>query len=309
MSVGIVIPTWNSKHHLERCIPPLLQSPLNPKILVIDSSSTDGTIEMAKSFGCETHQIPKNSFNHGLTREMARKLLNTDIVVMITDDAYAVDNSMIEKLLQPILQGHASIAYARQLPRIGADIFESYPREFNYPSTSHIRSIFDSATYGTYTFFCSNSCAAYLNSALDEIGGFSNVLLGEDTVATATLLRKGHKIAYVAEAEVYHSHRYSLRQEFQRYFDTGIARKSYEDLINCATSDNKRGTTLFKGLLMRIIKNKPLALPYALLNSAVKFLGYHFGKRSTYLPFFIKKAFSSQKHHWLTKRKNTTCHR
>lgn len=299
MSVGVVIPTWNSKHHLERCITPLLQSALKPKILVIDSSSTDGTIEMAKSLGVETFQIPKNAFNHGLTRELARKKLMTDIVVMITDDAYALDHTMLENLTLPIMEGKASIAYARQLPRIGAGFFESFPREFNYPDSSHVRSIFDSETYGAYTFFCSNSSAAYLNSALDGIGGFSDVLLGEDTVATATLLRKGHKIAYAANAEVRHSHSYSLKQEFQRYFDTGIARKSYQSLITCTGSDNKRGANLFKEMMKRLLKEKPYLIPYAILNNAAKFIGYHLGRRSDQFPLFLKRALSSQKHHWL----------
>lgn len=230
-TVGIVIPTWNSKKHLRECLKPLLASSLNPKILCIDSSSTDGTAELAKELGAETIIIPKEEFNHGLTREKARLHLNTDIIVMMTDDAYALDNTMLEMLVEPLIQNKASIAYARQLPRKGAKFFESFPREFNYPEKSNIRSIFDLEKYGTYTFFCSNSTAAYLNSALSEIGGFPDVLFGEDTVVTAKLLRKGHKIAYVAEAQVYHSHDYTLKQEFKRYFTMGIARKSYQKLI------------------------------------------------------------------------------
>lgn len=296
-SVGIVIPTWNSKHHLKNCLPPLIASDLNPRILVIDSSSTDGTVEEAKKFGVQTFVIPKNEFNHGLTREKARKLLKTDIVVMITDDAYAANSKMLEKLVEPIQNDLASIAYARQLPKTGAGFFEAFPRDFNYPPKSHIRSIFDSSTWGPYTFFCSNSCAAYSNQALNEIGGFSDVLLGEDTVAVAKLLRKGHKIAYVAEAEVRHSHTYTLKQEFQRYFDTGVARKSYAELIKTDSSDNSRGASLLKEMLKRLLK-KPHLLPYAFLNTSAKFLGYHLGKRSTLFPLNIKKALSSQKYHW-----------
>ena len=112
----------------------------------------------------------------------------------------------------------------------------------DYPEKSHIRSLQDLQQYGAYTFFCSDSCAAYSNRALEEIGGFPEVLLGEDTVVTAKLLRKGHRIAYVAEAEVFHSHAYSLLQEFQRYFDTGFARRTYQTLIE--VSDSKRGASL-----------------------------------------------------------------
>jgi rhamnosyltransferase len=277
-SIGVIIPTWNSKHHLEKCLPPLLNSNLNLKILCIDSSSNDGTIEFAQSLGIETLVIKKEEFNHGLTREKARRHIKTDIIVMMTDDAYALDNSLIENLTKPLLNGTASIAYARQLPRIGSGFFESFPREFNYPADSHVRSIFDVKRFGVYTFFCSNSCAAYLNSALNEIGGFPNVLFGEDTVCTAKLLRKGHKIAYVAEARVRHSHNYSLTQEFIRYYAIGKARKSYQHLLNCEASDNRRGASLFKEMIKRLIKYKPYLIPYAFLHTGVKFIGYHLGK-------------------------------
>ncbi len=278
LSIGIVIPTWNSAHHLRACLTPLLASALNPKILCIDSSSTDGTVLLAQELGCETIVITKENFNHGLTRDKARRHLNTDIIVMMTDDAYAIDSNMLEKLVDPLLKGLTSISYARQLPRVGAKFFESFPREFNYPAKSNIRSIFDLNTFGTYTFFCSNSTAAYLNSALNEIGGFPDVLFGEDTVVTAKLLRAGHKIAYVAEAEVRHSHDYTLKQEFKRYFTMGIARKGYQKLLEGASSDNKRGASFFKEMIKRLAKEQPSLIPYAVLNTSVKFLAFHLGK-------------------------------
>jgi rhamnosyltransferase len=220
-SIGVVIPTFQAAKHLPYCLPPLLQSSLRPRILVIDSSSTDQTIPIAQSMGVETIIIPKNEFNHGRTREKGRLYLNTDIVVMITQDAYAASSETLERLVTPLLQKQASLTYARQLPHVGARFFEAFPRSFNYPEKSHIRSLQDIEEYGVYTFFCSNSCAAYLSCALDEIGGFPTVLFGEDTVVAAKLLHRHHKIAYVASAEVHHSHYYSLKQEFCRHFDIG----------------------------------------------------------------------------------------
>lgn len=235
-SIGVAVITHKAKNHLPLCLPPLLQSSLKPRVLVVNSSSHDGTVETALELGAETLVIPRPDFNHGSTREKARKHLDTDIVVMITPDAYALDTHVLERLVKPIIEGKASISYARQIPHDGADFFESFHREFNYPSESHIRGIEEIGRYGVYTFFCSNSCAAYSNKALDEIGGFHSTLLGEDTVAVAKLLRKGHKIAYTAEAIVKHSHRYTLMQEFKRTFDTGLARAEYGHLLSGGVS-------------------------------------------------------------------------
>jgi len=302
LTVGIAVITHRAKLHLPRCLPPLINSALKPRVLVVNSSSNDGTVELAEALGAETLLIPRSEFNHGSTRERARRHLGTDIVVMVTPDAYAAGEKTLDRLVQPLLEGEASISYARQVAHDRADFFESFPRQFNYPKESHIRSINDVEKYGVYTFFCSDSCAAYLNSALDEIGGFPEVLLGEDTVVVARLLRRGHKIAYVAEAVVKHSHRYSVKQEFKRYFDTGLARNSHAELLACKGGDAGRGAAYTKELLIRLLKKKPTKIPYAILQTAAKYSGYKIGQFSQNAPFWLKRALSSQEFYWQNKK-------
>jgi len=297
-SIGCAIITHCAKHHLSHCLPPLLNSSLKPRVVVVNSSSNDGTVELAQSMGAETLLIPRHEFNHGITRERARQYLGTDIVVMLTPDAYLVDKYSLEKLITPIANGYASAAYARQLPHIGADFFEAFPREYNYPNHSHIRSIENVDRYGVYTFFCSNSCAAYSNRIMDEIGGFQRVLLGEDTLAIASMLRKGYKIAYVAEAQVRHSHRYTLLEEFRRSFDTGLARKSYACVLACNSSDSKRGWDYAQVMAKRLLKEAPQKLPYAIGQVFAKWMGYQLGKRSIHAPLWWKKKLSTQDFFW-----------
>lgn len=298
-TIGVAVITHAARYHLPRCLPPYLNSKLKPRVLVVNSSSHDGTAEAAEALGAETLIIPRQEFNHGATRELARKHLGTDIIIMTTPDAYAANEDLLENLVQPLIENKASIAYARQLPHEGADFFESFARNFNYPKTSHIRSLDDAKEYGVYTFFCSNSCAAYTNSALNEIGGFEPVLLGEDTVAVARLLHRGHRIAYVAEAEVYHSHRYTLGQEFKRCFDAGLARKGYRHLITIGGKDTARGTAYTLEMSKRLWQENRSLLPYAIAQTAAKWLGYQFGKYSVKAPVWFKKGLSSQDFYWI----------
>lgn len=296
-TIGIVIPTYQAAKYLPFCLPPLIESPLQPRILVIDSSSTDDTLKIAHEYGVETLLIPQNEFNHGSTRELGRRHLNTDIIVMMTQDAYAYP-SMLEKLITPIKNKEASIAYARQIPHDHAGFFESFPRYFNYPELSQTRSLLDSKKYGTYTFFCSNSCAAYLNSVLDEVGGFQPVLFGEDTQAVARILHKGYKISYVAEAIVKHSHHYSLSQEFRRHFDIGLARSDYRALIALGGKDENRGKAYVMSMLSQLMRRKPICIPYAIVQIFIKWLGYKMGSKSINAPRWFKRAFSSQRYYW-----------
>jgi GT2 family glycosyltransferase len=308
-TIGVVFITHAAKQHLPFCLPPYLHSPLKPRVLVVNSSSNDGTVEEAERLGAETLIIPRNEFNHGSTRERARKYLETDIVVMTTPDAYPVDEHVLEKLTRPLFEGKAAVSYARQIPHDGAGIFEAFPRYFNYPEKSHVRGIEDLKKYGVYTFFCSDTCAAYKNSALDEIGGFRSVLTAEDYFAVALLLQKGHKIAYVAEAVVKHSHRYTLGQEFRRYFDTGYTWKENHDLIRFVEKAEGRGKEFFLNLMKRLLEERPLLIPYAALNTFVKWCGYRMGWMSTHAPLWLRKKLSGQDFYWrskdfLTKGKN-----
>ena len=80
--VGVVVVTHRARQHLPHCLPALQRSPLRPRILVVNSSSHDGTVELARELGAETLVVPRRSFNHGLTREQARRCLGTPVVVM-----------------------------------------------------------------------------------------------------------------------------------------------------------------------------------------------------------------------------------
>ena len=302
MNIALVIPTRNAGTKCTLLMKKLYSGlTLFDEIIVLDSQSDDGTDTEARKMGAQVVSIKASDFNHGATREMARKHTNADIIVFMTQDAIPVDRLLIEKLVEPIIEGKASFSYARQIPRPGANIFETFPRKFNYPEESHIRGIADAEKYGAYTFFCSDSCAAYLNSALDEIGGFRPTLTNEDYFAAARLLLKKHKVAYVAEAVVEHSHSYTLWEEFKRYFDTGYVRADnpwVQALIGQAES---RGRVYFFALVKELAKNKSWLIPYAVLNTFVKLLGYRVGYWSLNAPKWWKKMLSSQRYYWDSK--------
>jgi rhamnosyltransferase len=123
-------------------------------------------------------------------------------------------------------------------------------------------------------------------------------LTGEDTVAAAKLLRKGHKIAYTADAVVKHSHNYSLLQEFKRYYDTGYARKEYADLIEAPSRDTRRGSQYTQLMIKSLLKTDPWRLPYGVIQCFVKFAGYKIGQSTHRAPNWVKKMLSSQSHYW-----------
>lgn len=298
-SVGVAVITYKDKRHLEKCLPPLVNSLLKPKVIVFNSSSNDGTVELAEKLGAKTLVIPRTEMNHGWAREISRKTLGTDIVVMMTPDAYAKPD-MLEKLIKPIVEGEAQVSYARQIAREDANIISKFGRLFNFPEESNVRSIKDVKKYGVYTAFISDACCAYLNSVLDEIGGFRWTLSGEDAIAGAMILKKGYKIAYTADAVVTHSHNYSPQKEFVRHFDTGMYRLQWKNILDLGHgSDHSRGASYAIEMFKYILVREPWMLPLAFLQLSLGYLGYQFGKLCYHrAPLWLYKKISPADFFW-----------
>jgi len=300
-TVGVAIIAYNSRRHLQSCLTPLLQSSPQPRIVVVDPQSTDDTVQEATRLGAEVLSISYENFNHGSTRELARKYLATDIVVMMTPDAYAIDADMLTKLVEPIRTGQAAIAYARQIPRDGESFYGRFLRQFNYPAQSHTRSMSDVAEHGILTTFCSDSCCAYSNAALDAAGGVPSVLCHEDQIVGAMLVSRGHRIAYVADAVVKHSHTYSLMQEFRRSFDNAMAREAAKEVLAPFGKMSSRGRTYVGKLLKAVARHRPWSLPYAIMHIGAKWIGFKMGVNLMGASVRLKRWCSASPFYWTSR--------
>jgi rhamnosyltransferase len=296
--VGVVVVTHRAATLLPRSLPPVLEAPIPKRVLVVNSSSGDGTVEVARELGAETLVLPRNQFNHGATREIARRHLGTAVVVMMTPDAVATGPMVLPRLVAPILSGRAAVSYARQIPRQGAGVIESFGRQFNYPPRSEIRDPSRISSLGAYSFFCSNSFAAWSSGALDEVGGFPTVLTNEDAICAARMMRRGYSIAYVADAVVEHSHAYSIMDEFRRSFDAGYERSRHRQLLFAEAGDEGTGRRYFAQILRHVIRHKPYLVPVVVANMAARYAGYKIGVRSRCMPARIAALMSSQDYYW-----------
>lgn len=69
--------------------------------LIIDSDSTDDTLEFAQMYGWEVMKINRKDFNHGTTRQKGIEYFcDIDIVIFITQDVIFVDSCGIRHLAE-----------------------------------------------------------------------------------------------------------------------------------------------------------------------------------------------------------------
>jgi rhamnosyltransferase len=299
--VAVVIPTCNARDYWGRLSKGLsLQGLPARQILIVDSSSEDGTGELAEAEGYQVHRIERKDFNHGGTRTLALDLMPwASLVVYLTQDAVLATPDSIDRLLSAFEDKSVAAAYGRQLPRPGARPIEAHARLFNYPPQSDVRDYESRHTLGIKAAFLSNSFSAYRVSGLREVGGFpSGVIIAEDAMVAGRLLLAGWKTAYAAEAQVYHSHPFTVGEEFRRYFDIGVCHRREAWLPEKFGKAINEGERYVRSELSYLIRHCPHLIPMALLRTMTKALGYQLGLHGARVGREWSRRLSHNKRFW-----------
>ncbi len=268
--------------------------------LLIDSSSTDCSQELFFKAGFRIHTIQLEFFNHGGTRQLAVDLsVGADILVFMTQDALLTNADSLKNLLSAFSDPNVGAAFGRQLPRKSAGPIEAHARIFNYPPESQLKSSADIPSLGIKTAFISNSFAAYRSSALKEVNGFPlDAIVSEDTYVAAKMLEAGWKVKYCADAMVYHSHNYTIKQEFQRYFDLGVFHSREPWIRSRFGHAEGEGRKFVFSQLAFLMKENKWLIPSALLRTVIKYFGFRLGFLEAYIPKKLKIGLSMQKNYW-----------
>ncbi len=304
MKTGIFIPTYNATkdfHYFNATLKvlSLLDSNLF-RVLIIDSSSHDSTIDIIKTYGFEVQVILTQDFDHGKTRQYAAKILeDCEILIYLTQDVKLNSVDSIYNLINVFHDANVGTAFGRQLPHDNADIFATEGRKFNYPNQSYMRNYNDRFKYGVKTVFSSDSFAAYRRSALINVGGFpEHCIVSEDMFVVAKMVQSGFSVAYVADAVCNHSHNYTIKQESHRYFDIGVffATEAWiKQDFGAAESEGKKAIIkLFK----TIITSQPFLLPSFVIRIFIRAFSYKLGVNYQKLPKKLVLYFSAQKQYW-----------
>lgn len=306
VKVDVIIPTLMPGQEFADLLEALERQSVQPgRIIVMNTEEKYferlkyGNQRMKKYSNVEVHHLSSREFDHGNTRNNGVKKSGAPYFVCMTMDALPKDAYLLERPLEPLVAGDAAVSYARQLPKPGCSPVESFIKQFNYPATSRLKGQEDLEEMGIKTFFCSNACAAYDRSTFDALGGFiRHTIFNEDMIYASRVVKAGKKIAYVAQAEVLHSHNYSWIENFHRNFDVGVSQADNPDVFRGIKSETE-GIRLVKELTRHLKEsgNSRLILPM-LWGSGWKFLGYRLGKHYTRLPQGFVRRCSMNRNYW-----------
>lgn len=280
MKIDIICPLYNAENYLISLNNSLMmQQKVNIKsINYILTESKDNTEKLLKDNKLNYTKIKKSEFSHSLTRENAAMKCNGDILVFITQDVVVEDKLWLHNLIKNIGKDNIAAAYSRQISKFNN--IEKYTREFNYPNKSFVVSKDDIDKLGLKTFFFSDASCAIKTSIYKELNGYDGKKLpiSEDMYIAYKIIMNGYKISYEADSIVYHSHKFTLKEIYDRYKLTGKFFKENNYLDNYGTTGS--GAKLAKYVLKRILKEFRLGLLFRYpFDMAARLLGMKAGKR------------------------------
>lgn len=310
MIIDVIIPVYSPDKRLNTLLRRLMKQTCPArKIYIINSVDQEHSfpaMEYEKKFSeVQVHQIAREEFDHGRTRDEWMRKSDADIVVFLVQDALPADSRMIERLTAHFQNEKIAAVYGRHVTDRECCEIEKYTRHFNYPPVSRIKCREDIEKMGIKSCFCSNVCAAYSRSWYLKAGGFErHIIAAEDMVFAYRLLLLGGKIVYEEKARVYHYHTYGLQEQFSRNFDTGVLHSKYREIFEGLPA-GREGIRLVRKTGQYLVRiGKPQLLWKLFIISAAKYAGYRLGRSYEKLPKSIINKCTRNEQYWKEEASN-----
>jgi len=250
------------------------------EVIVIDSGSTDDTLEAAKKYPVRMVEIKPAEFHHGRTRNLGADLAQGQYLVYITQDALPVSNDWLQSLTDNLADPQVAMVIGRQIPHENTSLPDKFYYFYDFPD---VRLVVKS---GGAAYYHDNNFISNVNSALrkeiwQEHKFSETIVMAEDKELAGRLLFNGWTIIYDPEPAVLHSHNFSIPEVFDRALDYGLAlRQGIADYIRSKRSRSRRTQEYMKALISFLNDNgRILWLPYLVFYDSVLYLALFLGIR------------------------------
>ena len=208
---------YNEEQHIGRLLDGIVQQTREDvEIIVVDSGSTDATRTIASKYPVKLLSIKPEDFSFGRSLNLGCRAATGDFIVIASAHVYPTYQDWLEKLVAPFSDPDVALVYGKQRGNENTKFSEQQVLLKWFPDTS---------TPSQEHPFCNNANSAVRRSVFEHLE-YDETLTGlEDTDWATKAMALGHKISYVAEAEIVHVHNETMKQTYNRYRREAIALK------------------------------------------------------------------------------------
>ena len=215
--VSVVIRTLNEEKHLEellKVIDSQISNDFTVETVIVDSGSTDRTLDIVKKFNCRLTYIKKEEFTFGRSLNIGCAFADGEYLIFISGHCIPASKTWLHDLVSPLKQEDIVYTYGKQIGRDETkfserQLFQKYfPDENSIPQDG---------------FFCNNANSAIRKDVWEKYK-FDEQLTGcEDMYLAKKIVNDGLKLGYVGTAPIFHIHDESWTKVGIRYEREAIA--------------------------------------------------------------------------------------
>ena len=265
------------------------------EVIVVDSGSTDGTLEVARRYPVRLEEIPAGTFHHARTRNYAAGLAKGEILVYLAADAFPVTENWLSAHVGNFDDERVGAVYGRHLPKPGSNFEREDALGAVYGEQRLVKEAATRERLGYRYYHMSTVNAAIRRNVWAATRFPEELKVFEDLGIAKRILDGGWKIVYEPRASVYHSHEYTTTRLFKRYFDIGYTLRQL-GIWNPMTRASmlRDAWKLARRKVARFGENEDsrkagAALSQDLAKSAGMFLGLN----ERFLPLAVKRRMSA----------------
>jgi rhamnosyltransferase len=209
--VSIIVRSYNEAWALRDTLAALrAQDHTNWELIVIDSGSTDGSVELIRE-ARPTHFIqiraadynPSRVMNHGM--ELAR----TAFGIFLNADATPQGGNWLRPLVDALQDPRNAAVFSRQIPR--PDCHAVYALDYE-------RCFGPNRVSSNWEHFFSMASSGLRKDVWQRRGFLEKMQYSEDDEYTRWCRAEGYQVVYCPESVAMHSHNYTPEQAYRRSF-------------------------------------------------------------------------------------------
>ena len=251
-TISVIVVARNEARNVERCVGALKRQRGGEglDVLLVDSSSDDGTPDLARQHGARVHTIRREDFHHSRTRNLGASLTRGETLVFLQGDAWPAHEGWLEELVSP-LRADPTVAcvYGRQTPKPECDPINRFRTGWNYGDREVRKSLALADELKHRLYFFSTANCAIRREIWEKYRFPEDVPIFEDTTFARRVIGDGGAILYNPRAEVQHSHNLGVWRILTRYYAMGFIQAQYAFTKNADKNFRSEGKQyLWRGM-------------------------------------------------------------